>query len=91
MTREILLKTLQTWVKLIMTNIKLIRKKIFIGQSHFQRNRLIISKYYKTLVRLEKMNTLVFNSYVYISDGKCDSQLGIGFILTENRPDLERG
>ena len=32
---EILLKTLKTWVKLIMTNIKLI--KIIIVQSYFQR------------------------------------------------------
>ena len=32
---EILLKTLKTWVKLIMTNIKLL--KIIIVQSHFQR------------------------------------------------------
>ena len=44
-------------------------------------NRLI-SKYYKTLVRQKKMNTLVFNSsklmYMYVSDEKYVSQLGLG-------------
>ena len=51
-------------------------------------NRLIST--YKALVRLKKMNSLVFNSskLIHIRWKIC---LTIGYRLTENRPDLEGG
>ena len=44
--------------------------------------------YYETLVWLKKTNTLVFNSFIHI---RWKMWLTIGYRLTENRPDLERG